>query len=153
MVADYFTKPLQGTAFRQFRDQVMNVDGALPLVGAPIIRDPALTHGGDRRSVLDNEENVGAHGWTKVVRERVRNRRTKLQTTGVGLQPTGVGLQQTGVGLQQTGVGLQPNGVGLQPTAEGLQSTDVRKRRAPTGGHTEPRKTTRSKKERKVEKR
>jgi hypothetical protein len=103
--------------------------------------------------VLDIEENVGAHGWTKVARKRVCNRRTKLQATGVGLHPTGAGLQQTGVGLQPNGVGIHPSAEGLHPTAKGFQPTDVRKRRASTGGHTGPRKTTRSKKERNVEKR
>ena len=42
MVADYFTKPLQGTLFRKFRDFIMNVD---PL--------PTMTRLEDRRSVLE----------------------------------------------------------------------------------------------------
>jgi hypothetical protein len=29
MVADFFTKPLQGIAFRKFRDFIMNVDPSL----------------------------------------------------------------------------------------------------------------------------
>jgi hypothetical protein len=167
MVADYFTKPLQGTAFRQFRDQIMNIDDALPLIGGPIIRDPALTDGKDRRSVLENEENADAHGWTKVVRNRASNRRTKLQETGVGLQPNAKGLQITAEGFQPTnarkrrapvraaGVGLHPTGVGLQP-ANGINRSVSRlngRHDKGTGGHIGPRKTTRSRKERKVEKR
>jgi hypothetical protein len=41
MVADYFTKPLQGTLFRKFRDFIMNID---PL--------PTSARLEDRRSVL-----------------------------------------------------------------------------------------------------
>jgi hypothetical protein len=38
MIADYFTKPLQeGSAFQQFWDQIMNIDGAPILIGAPLI--------------------------------------------------------------------------------------------------------------------
>jgi hypothetical protein len=58
MVADYFTKPLQDSAFRQFRDQIMNVDGAPILIGAPLICAPSLVNGEDRRSVLDNGANA-----------------------------------------------------------------------------------------------
>jgi hypothetical protein len=44
MVADFFTKPLQGIAFRKFRDFIMNVD-------------PALSTGlEDQRSVLNKIE-------------------------------------------------------------------------------------------------
>ena len=42
MLADYFTKPLQGAAFRKFRDAIMNYDSA---------RSEA--HPSDHRSVLD----------------------------------------------------------------------------------------------------
>ena len=44
MIADYFTKPLQGTLFRKFRDFIMNVD---PL--------PTMTRVEERRSVLEHE--------------------------------------------------------------------------------------------------
>jgi hypothetical protein len=47
MVADYFTKPLQGTLFRKFRDFIMNVD---PL--------PTMTSPKDRRSVLEINQEV-----------------------------------------------------------------------------------------------
>ena len=42
MIADYFTKPLQGTLFRKFRDFIMNID---PL--------PTMARLEDRRSVLE----------------------------------------------------------------------------------------------------
>jgi hypothetical protein len=42
MVADYFTKPLQGALFYKFRDQIMGVV-------------PMDTISGDHRSVLDND--------------------------------------------------------------------------------------------------
>jgi hypothetical protein len=58
MIADYFTKPLQGSAFPQFRDQIMNVDGAPILLGAPLGCAPCPINGKDRRSVLDNEGNA-----------------------------------------------------------------------------------------------
>jgi hypothetical protein len=40
MLADFLTKPLQGTPFRQFRDTIMNID-------------PATRTDADRRSVLE----------------------------------------------------------------------------------------------------
>ena len=45
MVADYFTKPLQGTLFRKFRDFIMNID-PLPTMSSPT----------DRRSVLETNQ-------------------------------------------------------------------------------------------------
>jgi hypothetical protein len=42
MLADFFTKPLQGSIFRRFRDMIMNVD-------------PANKPGQDQRSVLDHD--------------------------------------------------------------------------------------------------
>ena len=41
MLADFFTKPLQGTPFRKFRDTIMN-------------SDPAPSTGADHRSVLEH---------------------------------------------------------------------------------------------------
>jgi hypothetical protein len=41
MVADFFTKPLQGVLFRKFRDQIMNVD-------------PETDWSQDHRSVLES---------------------------------------------------------------------------------------------------
>jgi hypothetical protein len=52
MLADYFTKPLQGLAFQVFRDSIMNIEG-----------DPALQSIRDHRSVLGKDNvskaNVG----------------------------------------------------------------------------------------------
>jgi KUP system potassium uptake protein len=42
MIADFFTKPLQGVLFRKFRDQIMNVD-------------PETDWSQDHRSVLDSD--------------------------------------------------------------------------------------------------
>ena len=44
MLADYFTKPLQGAAFRKFRDAIMNYN---------LVRSDV--HPSDHRSVLDRE--------------------------------------------------------------------------------------------------
>jgi hypothetical protein len=78
MIADYFTKTLQGSAFRQFRDQILNIDGAPILIGAALIGAPSLTNGKDHRSVLDDSKNTNMHDWTKVVHKRVRKRLTSL---------------------------------------------------------------------------
>jgi hypothetical protein len=55
MIAHYFIKRLQGSAFGQFRDQILNIDGAPILIRAPLICAPSLNNGEDRRSVLDNK--------------------------------------------------------------------------------------------------
>jgi hypothetical protein len=104
-------------------------------------------------SVLDNEENGSTHDWTKVVRKRVRNRRTPFQATDEGLQPTGEGLQPTDVRNRRTP--FQATDEGLQPTDGIRQSASQWKGRHDegTGGHVGPRKATRSRMERKVEKR
>jgi Reverse transcriptase (RNA-dependent DNA polymerase) len=64
MVADFFTKPLQGSLFRRLRDIIMNIDPVQPT--AP-----------DQRSVLqmnraDDGSNVNGTGWSKVERRRRR---------------------------------------------------------------------------------
>ena len=48
MLADFFTKPLQGTPFRKFRDSIMNID-------------PAIRPDADHRSVLEHKT-VGSVG-------------------------------------------------------------------------------------------
>jgi hypothetical protein len=55
MLADYFTKPLQGAAFKTFRDQIMNFN-------------PECEPHQDYRSVLENELAAGQtdDGWTIV---------------------------------------------------------------------------------------
>jgi hypothetical protein len=73
MLADYFTKPLQGTPFRKFRDLIMNIQS-----------DPHLHERADHRSVLGSDypeyEENGPEGqtdeWTKV---QPRKRRGKYQ--------------------------------------------------------------------------
>ena len=53
MVADYFTKPLQGTKFREFHAMIMNYqDPALELMSQDTYQDPALE--------LMSQECVGA---------------------------------------------------------------------------------------------
>jgi hypothetical protein len=99
MLADFFTKPLQGTPFRKFRDTIMN-------------SDPSTQTGVDHRSVLEhgNQATVGRghnpdhpemtmtqmdddckcncnsevhneHGWTLVSNKRSRQSRTKGHST------------------------------------------------------------------------
>jgi hypothetical protein len=60
MMADFYTKPLQGTLFRKFRDQIMNI-------GPTVV--PPLAH----RSVLEpesgavhNTNDVTSDGWVTV---------------------------------------------------------------------------------------
>jgi len=48
MVADFFTKPLQGTQFRKLRDQIMNIDPS----------SPYHSDNSGHRSVLENEVKV-----------------------------------------------------------------------------------------------
>ena len=43
MLADFFTKPVQGTLFRKLRDRIMNID-------------PSSPYHSDHRSVLDESE-------------------------------------------------------------------------------------------------
>jgi hypothetical protein len=66
MIADYFTKPLQGVLFRQLRDMIMgNVDIALP---TDVTGDTVLVTGGipvvatpqGSRSVLDKENELSS---------------------------------------------------------------------------------------------
>ena len=75
MIADYFTKPLQGTIFRNFRDFIMN--------NGP----PPKHRTGDRRSVLENnktseEQTDGQsnanHVWMTVSRPREIARRHRV---------------------------------------------------------------------------
>jgi hypothetical protein len=67
MVADYFTKPLQGTLFRKFRDIIMNGD---PALSTPLA---------DRRSVLKCET-----GPTSVIGPADGGRQTGQTWTVVG---------------------------------------------------------------------
>ena len=57
MVADYFTKPLQGSLFKKMRDFILNTDAGPPSIDNAIV---------DRRSVLDTEDE--GQTWAEVVR-------------------------------------------------------------------------------------
>jgi hypothetical protein len=81
--------------------------------------------------LLDHEENGSTHDWIKVVHKRVRNWRTPFQATDETLQPTNGIRQSVGQSVSQLKARYD----------EG------------TGGDVGPRKATRSRKERKVEKR
>ncbi len=80
MLADYFTKPLQGTDFRKFRDRIMNIN-------------PSTTRHQDCRSVLGKNDNlqdpqdVGTNvehcaddGWTVVQGKTKRKIATEMNT-------------------------------------------------------------------------
>jgi hypothetical protein len=76
MVADYFTKPLQGVLFYKFRDQIL---GLVPME----------TITGDQRSVLDQESKVIPGGIVKMPRKVRRpsgpRKRARIKNP-VGLQ-------------------------------------------------------------------
>jgi hypothetical protein len=71
MMADYFTKPLQGIQFKTFRDLIMNVD-------------PVESHSQDYRSVLNVAEGEPGTdgGWTKVVSKTYETRPDNVATKG-----------------------------------------------------------------------
>ena len=63
MIADFFTKPLQGTQFRRFRDFIMNID-PLPIMGQVE----------DRRSVLESDpEELDPEQDSRDVGKRIRS--------------------------------------------------------------------------------
>jgi hypothetical protein len=64
MVADYFTKPLQGELFYKFRDQIMGVV-------------PMDTISGDHRSVLDDQSSHPSSSEKTVSPKAIINARTK----------------------------------------------------------------------------
>jgi hypothetical protein len=68
MIADYFTKPLQGSIFKKFGDMIMNNYGNLI----------APKSGEDRRSVLGNVQKAKGkgivHDWKKAVHNYARTR-------------------------------------------------------------------------------
>jgi hypothetical protein len=72
MLADFFTKPLQGSLFQTFRDLIMNVNPS---------QEPSL----DYRSVLESEEAAGQtdNGWT-IVQARSTTRNTKKSKPVMG---------------------------------------------------------------------
>jgi hypothetical protein len=67
MLADFFTKPLQGSLFKRFRDQIMNAD-------------PATDSLQNHRSVLENVDTGTDEEWT-VVRKRKSGKATSVKAT------------------------------------------------------------------------
>jgi hypothetical protein len=65
MITDYFTKPLQGSPFRKFCDQIMNIN-----------RDPDRASCQDHRSVLDkrSKPKPSLSGLKSETEEHVRGR-------------------------------------------------------------------------------
>jgi hypothetical protein len=55
MIADFFTKPLQGSLFKKLRAKIMSIDEQLPL--------PITTTG--------PQECVAAHSWADIVRKKM----------------------------------------------------------------------------------
>jgi hypothetical protein len=83
MLADFFTKPLQGTLFQKFRNQVMNIDPSTKLYQ-------------DHRSVLESETKT-QEGWTVV--NRRNNRNTSVDTEVSGKTALRANNSDTGLGL------------------------------------------------------
>jgi hypothetical protein len=70
MIADFFTKPLQGSLFKKFRDQIMNYNPSTPshqdcrsVLGKTDSRDPQDVGTGDEPGTDD--------GWIKVHRKKI----------------------------------------------------------------------------------
>ena len=64
MIADYFTKPLQGSLFKRFRDFIMNAD---PSPNLRPTHNDTYNSVTDRRSVLESSDDVrSSNGPTKV---------------------------------------------------------------------------------------
>jgi hypothetical protein len=83
MLADFFTKPLQGTLFQKFRNQVMNIDPSTKLYQ-------------DHRSVLESETKT-QEGWTVV--NRRNNRNTSVDAEVSGKTALRANNSDTGLGL------------------------------------------------------
>ena len=73
MIADFFTKPLQGSLFKKFRDQIMNVD-------------PTADSLQDHRSVLGKAEE-----WTLVCRGRGCKKEKVMVPGFLGAAPKSTG--------------------------------------------------------------
>jgi hypothetical protein len=116
MIADYFTKPLQGALFKQLRDQIMNIDTNNPL---------STKASQDYRSVL--EVVVGTpradDGWT-LVQAKTRNAmmvKSENPDGFIGSRKKSNPMKETGV---DNGVG---NGVGiLRQSATGLKRLNTK---------------------------
>ena len=86
MIADYFTKPLQGSLFKKFRDQIMNIDQSkLPAPAPKSVQDPrsvlkhVLLNLNKITPVLTSVHDHTPDEWT-VVASRKKRRPTKVVT-------------------------------------------------------------------------
>jgi hypothetical protein len=73
MLADFFTKPLQGQQFRRLRDQIMNLDPS----------SPYHSHHSDHRSVLKKRGEQDANDTTNKKRNDVSKHATSLRVDSV----------------------------------------------------------------------
>jgi hypothetical protein len=89
MLADFFTKPLQGSLFQKFRNQVMNIDPGTKLYQ-------------DHRSVLENESGIDTEeGWTVVNRHKNVNTSVNSEVSAgqsVGVKKTALKAKKTDTG-------------------------------------------------------
>jgi hypothetical protein len=82
MIADFFTKPLQGSLFKKLRDQIMNVNPASydgsqdcrSVLEISDVRDPADNQP-DQRTDCDDDKD----GWTEVHRKKEHGKKVKFK--------------------------------------------------------------------------
>ena len=86
MIADYFTKPLQGTQFKRFRDFIMNVDPVPETLGTNrrSVLEQSEQHPGpqatdDGQDQKDTKDSQTGHTWFIVDHGRRRNHRTRFK--------------------------------------------------------------------------
>jgi hypothetical protein len=81
MTADFFTKPLQGSQFKKFQDQIMNVQED----------DPTTNSTQDHRSVLEQSDGDihTTDGWTMVNSKELRKQMLSKQTGKIPLKTHG----------------------------------------------------------------
>jgi KUP system potassium uptake protein len=75
MVADFFSKPLQGSLFRKFRDFIMNISSPVQSLQS----DPLNSSSKDHRSVLEPE--ITDDGWkvhTNKRKQKLNNNKKEL---------------------------------------------------------------------------
>ena len=89
MIADFFTKPLQGKLFKTFRDFILNIDPATDVVllhvatgPHPIVSSTSTGHtflqSVDHRSVLDGSSAGAVSDWLLVTRHHKAERHHKI---------------------------------------------------------------------------
>jgi hypothetical protein len=91
MIADFFTKPLKGTLFKKFRDQIMNINPSTSIpqdcrsvLGKTDTRDPQDVGTDDELSTDD--------GWTKVHRKKIyRGQKDLIEVSGKEVKSSGGG--------------------------------------------------------------